>query len=61
MATALYLKELGANKGTYSAETEAAGRYYAGGNWKTLGANYAKSVLGFATKYQSDIDFLNEN
>lgn len=61
MATALYLKELGANRGTYTAETEAAGRYYAGGNWKTLGASYAKSVLGFATKYQSDIDFLNEN
>ncbi|MSR70885.1 hypothetical protein EXS62_02490 [Candidatus Kaiserbacteria bacterium] len=62
MATALYLKDLGANKQTYSAEREAAGRYYAGANWaKSAGLNYAASVLSFADKYQKDIDFLKEN
>lgn len=60
MATALFLKELRADRGTPSAEIEAAGRYYAGGSWKTLGANYSKSVMSFADKYQNDIDFLND-
>ncbi len=60
-ATALYLKDLGANKGTYSAEREAAARYYAGGNWQKSGLNYAASVLSFADKYQGDIDFLKDN
>lgn len=60
-ATALYLKDLGANKQTYSAEREAAGRYYAGGNWQRLGLTYAASVLKFAETYQADIDFLKDN
>lgn len=60
MATAVFLQDLGAAKGGYSAEREAAGRYYAGGNWATLGLGYASSVLSHATKYQNDIDFLNE-
>lgn len=61
MATAIFLSDLGAGKGTYTAEREAAGRYYAGGNWATLGLGYASSVLAFATKYQTDINFLKEN
>ena len=61
MATALYLMDLGAGSQSYSAEREAAGRYYAGGNWATLGLGYASSVLGFATQYQKDIDFLKDN
>jgi peptidoglycan hydrolase CwlO-like protein len=61
MAMGMFLKDLRADRGTYSAEVEAAGRYYAGGNWKTLGANYSKSVLKFAEQYQKDIDFLNGN
>lgn len=61
MATALYLKDLGAWKGTYSAEREAAARYYAGGNWQRSGLKYAASVLSHAQKYQDDIDFLKEN
>ena len=60
-ATALFLKDLGAGAGGYSAEPEAAGRYYAGGNWATLGLGYAGSVLAFAQKYQEDIDFLKDN
>ena len=44
-----------------SAEQQAAGRYYAGGNWATLGLGYASSVLSFATTYQNDINFLKDN
>lgn len=58
MATALFLQDLGAGRGGYSAEREAAGRYYAGGNWASLGLGYAASVLGHAESYQADIDFL---
>lgn len=60
MATALFLQDLGANRGGYSAEREAAGRYYAGGNWQTYGLGYAASVLKYAEGYQNDIDFLDE-
>ncbi|MEK7068331.1 MAG: lytic murein transglycosylase [Patescibacteria group bacterium] len=59
-ATALFLMDLGAGRATPSAEREAAGRYYAGGNWATLGLGYANSVLAFATEYQANIDFLND-
>lgn len=58
MATALFLQDLGAGRGGYSAEREAAGRYYAGGNWLTYGLGYAASVLAHAETYQRDIDFL---
>lgn len=58
MATALFLQDLGAGRGGYAAEREAAGRYYAGGNWATYGLGYAASVLGHAEQYQSDIEFL---
>ncbi len=61
MATAIYLMDLGAGAQTYSAEQQAAGRYYAGGNWATLGLGYASSVLSFATTYQNDINFLKDN
>jgi membrane-bound lytic murein transglycosylase B len=60
-ATALFLKDLGADKRTYSAEREAAGRYYAGAGWATRGLGYAGSVLAHAEKYQSDINFLKDN
>lgn len=59
MATALFLQDLGAARGGYSAEREAAGRYYAGGNWALYGLGYAASVLGHAEVYQDNIDFLN--
>jgi peptidoglycan hydrolase CwlO-like protein len=59
MATALYLQDLGAGRGGYSAERESAGRYYAGGNWMTYGLGYAASVLKYAETYQADIDFLD--
>lgn len=59
MATALFLQDLGASRGGYSAEREAAGRYYAGGNWQLYGLGYAASVLKYAEAYQDDIDFLD--
>ncbi|MFM2381755.1 MAG: hypothetical protein RLZZ76_522 [Candidatus Parcubacteria bacterium] len=58
MATGIYLAESGAARGGYSAEREAAGRYYAGGGWATRGLSYAASVLGHAERYQATIDFL---
>ncbi len=62
MATALYMKDLGANKATYSAERKAAAGYYAGSNWQTRAAlSYADSVLAFADTYQNNIDFLKDN
>ncbi len=60
MATALFLQDLGAARGGYSAEQEAAGRYYAGGGWATRGLGYASSVLGHAEVYQENIDFLSD-
>lgn len=59
MATALFLQDLGAARGGYTAEREAAGRYYAGGNWMAYGLGYAASVLGHAEVYQADINFLD--
>jgi len=61
MATAVYVKQLGAAKQTYTAEREAAARYYAGGNWATMGLGYAASVLNHAEGYQKNIDYLNQN
>jgi len=60
MANAIFVDNLGAGKGGYSAEYEAAGRYYAGGAWSTLGAGYAKSVLAKATAIQANIDILQQ-
>ncbi len=59
-ATALFLQDLGAGKGGFSAEQEAAGRYYAGGGWATRGLGYAASVLAIASGFQNDIDFLQD-
>jgi len=59
MATAIFTSDLGAWKGGYSAEQEAAARYYAGGYWKINGLGYAASVLKYAEQYQNDIDFLD--
>jgi membrane-bound lytic murein transglycosylase B len=59
MGTALLLKDSGAAAGTYDAEFEAAGRYYAGGNWATAGRSYAASVLGHAATFQANVDFLD--
>lgn len=61
-ATALLVRDLGAGAQTYSAERQAALRYYAGGNWANpKNAFYGDSVMGIATRYQSQIDILQTN
>lgn len=59
MATAIYMSDLGAGAQTYSAEHTAALKYYAGGNW-SLPQNqfYGNQVMGHATTFQDNIDFL---
>jgi len=61
MATGLYLQDVGAGAGGYTAEHRAAATYYAGSGWATRGQGYANSVLAKATKFQQDIDFLADN
>jgi membrane-bound lytic murein transglycosylase B len=61
MATAVYLSDLGAGAGGYSAERNAACRYYSG---KVCGGSntfYGNQVMDRVTKMQSNIDVLNAN
>jgi len=57
-ATSLYLKDLGAGAGTYTAESMAAGKYYAGSRWATAGKSYSNSVMAIAERIQGNIDYL---
>lgn len=64
MATAVYLQELGAGRGGYTAESEAACRYYSGRSCsdpKVKNAFYAKAVLSHASQMEKDIDFIHDN
>lgn len=54
-ASALYLSDLGASAGGYTAETTAAAKYYAGGYWQSRGMGYAASVLRHATNIQENM------
>jgi peptidoglycan hydrolase CwlO-like protein len=62
MATAVYLKGLGAGAGGYTAERNAACRYYSGAACTPgrVPANtpYGDSVVALANKHQENIDFL---
>jgi peptidoglycan hydrolase CwlO-like protein len=61
MATALYLKDLGAAGGTYTAERNAACRYYSGrscDNRTPVNTPYGESVIKKAETFQDNIDFL---
>lgn len=60
-ATGLYLQDVGAAGGSYTAEHTAAAKYYAGGNWASSGQGYANSVMGKAAAFQKDIDLLSKN
>lgn len=59
MATAIYMQDLGAVSGSYSAERNAACRYYSGAacssNRKPPNAFYGDQVLAKATKIQQDM------
>ena len=61
MATGLYLEDVGAAGGGYSAERDAACRYYSGQPCSVAGASYGNSVIAKATNFQNDIDFLKDN
>lgn len=61
MATALYMQDVGAAGGGYSAERDAACRYYSGQPCSVAGATYGNSVIAKATNFQNDIDFLKDN
>ncbi len=55
-ATAIYLSQLGAGEGGYTAERRAALRYYAGGNWnKPANAFYGDGVMQKATNIQENM------
>ncbi len=63
IASALLMKDNGADKGTYAAERLAALRYFAG--WanatKSAYAFYGDDVMRLAEKYQRQIDILQKN
>lgn len=63
MATALYLKDLGAAGGTYTAERNAACKYYSGRSCDSrspINYTYGNSVIAKAETFQENIDFLND-
>ena len=56
MASALYLSELGAGNGGYTAERTAALKYYAGSNWaKPANAFYGNQVMAKAESIQENM------
>ncbi|MFH1200767.1 MAG: lytic murein transglycosylase [bacterium] len=60
MASSIYLSELGAGAGGYTAERTAALKYYAGSNWnKKANAFYGNQVMQRVTTIQSNIDLLS--
>lgn len=61
MATGLYLADVGASAGGYTAERNAACRYYSGQPCSVAGGTYGDQVMAKATAYQNDIDFLKDN
>jgi membrane-bound lytic murein transglycosylase B len=61
MATAVYLSDLGASAGGYSAERNAACRYYSGKSCSGSNTFYGDQVMGRVTTMQNNIDVLNAN
>jgi peptidoglycan hydrolase CwlO-like protein len=59
VATALYLKDVGADKQTYAAERKAAAMYYAGSRWSRYLYSYGQWVVERANELAEDIASLN--
>ncbi len=63
-ATAVYLRDLGANAGTYTAERNAACKYYSGracDSRAPANSFYGNSVMSLASQLQSNIDLVEGN
>jgi peptidoglycan hydrolase CwlO-like protein len=60
-AMSIFLGDLGAGAGGYTAERTAAAKYYAGGAWATAGQTYATQVMAKVASIQQNIDFLTNN
>lgn len=61
-ASALYLKDLGAGEGTFTAERRAALKYYAGSNWSNpKNAFYGDQVMKLVSTYEQQIKILQED
>ncbi len=58
-AMSVYLGDLGASAGGYTAQHTAAAKYYAGSAWATSGKTYANQVMSKVSAIQQNIDFLN--
>ena len=54
-ASGIYLADLGAGAGGYTAESTAAAKYYAGSAWKTRGKSYALSVMSHTDDIQENM------
>jgi len=61
MATAVYLSDLGAGAGGYTAERNAACRYYSGKACGGSNTFYGNQVMARVTTMQGNIDVLNAN
>jgi peptidoglycan hydrolase CwlO-like protein len=59
-ATALFVSDLGAGAQTYTAERNAACRYYSGQACSSVSAFYGDQVVARANKIQADIDVLQQ-
>lgn len=63
MANAIYISDLGAGAQTYTAERNAACRYFSGSPCSASNSvigSYGDSVVAKANKFQQDIDFLKD-
>ncbi len=61
MASALYLSDLGAGNGGYTAERNAACKYYSGSSCNSSNKFYGDQVIAKATALQGNIDILAGN